>query len=68
MRSACEQCNGTEPKFKLALTKRFSVLFLVFGSLSLVTGCDAEFFHKRPDVYVCSPSGFGQQAHCAQKV
>jgi hypothetical protein len=54
---------------------RFSVHLLALGTFSTIAGCDASSFHKEilakylhPNVYVCSPSGFGQQSSCTLKI
>ncbi len=75
MRRACEQCDGNNPQLRPVSTKRLSVQVLVLGFFSTIAGCDLSSFHKEilakyshPDVYICSPSGFGQQSSCTLKV
>jgi hypothetical protein len=75
MRRACEQCDENNPQLRPISAKRLSVQVLVLGFFSAIAGCDLSSLHKEilakyshPDVYICSPSGFGQQSSCILKV
>ncbi|MGO4641605.1 hypothetical protein AB4Z43_24490 [Mesorhizobium sp. 2RAF45] len=75
MHKAFEQFYGTKSRSKSAVMQRFSIQFLALGFLLAINGCDASDFRREilakyshPDVYVCSPSGFGQQSHCELKI
>ena len=75
MHKAFERFGEKRSQFKPALTQRFSVQFLAIGLIFSINGCDVSSFRREilaryshPDVYVCSPSGFGQQSHCELKI
>ena len=75
MHKAFEQSDEARSRFKSSRAQRFSIQFLALAFLFSIGGCDESSFRKEilakyshPDIYICSPSGFGQQSHCELKI
>ncbi|MBB6408000.1 hypothetical protein [Mesorhizobium sangaii] len=66
---------GKSVRANFSAAQQFFYRFWAFCFLSVTAGCDASAFYQaalmkygHQNLYICSPSGFGQQSHCTLKV